>query len=194
MTQNPLHRPYIGIKLYTDGYAKVRGLLPAPSYTSTLQGYNYTKIILIYQIEGYITSHNQYRWISNIKLGLQKYLCVPFDYEEDYTISNDTDITIAVYTIDELSKAFKAPLIIYPKALYPSTKKELYKHLCRYGKRLIHQECFTKEAMISIALLMNSKLKDQISNRELHRKVLDACMWIDESKNPTLEGQVLVTP
>jgi hypothetical protein len=182
MNPQPLHRPYIGITLYVDDYAKVQGLLPTPSYTDRLQGHNYQKIILIYAIEGYITSPSQYRWISNIKLGLEKYLCVPFTYEEDYHITHETDMTTTLYTIGELSKAFKAPIIIYPKIMHPPTKKELYRDLCRYGKRLIHQKCFTKEAMTATALLMNKRLFDKYSNRDLHKKVLGAYIFIDENR------------
>ena len=66
--------------------------------------------------------------------------------------------------------------------MYPSTKKELYKHLCWYAKRLIHQKLFTKEVMTATSLLMNSKLKDKVSNRELQRKVLGVMMWVEENK------------
>lgn len=182
MNPQPLHISYIGIKIYQDDYDKVRGLLLTPSYSDTLHSRYNSKIILIYAIEGYITSHNQYRWISNIKLGLEKYLCVPFTYEEDYHVTDETDMTTALYTIDELSKAFKAPLITYPKIMYPSTKQELYRRLCWYGKRLVHQKCFTKEAMISIALLMNKKLSDKYQDKELHKKVLGAYMFIDQNR------------
>jgi len=177
-----LLRPFIGISIYQEDYSKIKGLLPTPSYTNILHGYNYQKIILIYALEGYISSPAQYRWISNIKLGLEKYLCMPFEFVEEFTITDTTELTTALYQIKELSKAFDAPLIIYPKIMYPSTKKELYQHLCWYAIRLIHQRCFTKEVMIATAILMNSKLKDQISNRELHRKVLGAYIWIDENK------------
>lgn len=184
MNPQPLHNSYIGIKVYQDDYYKVRGLLPTPSYITSLQTYDNFKIILIYAIEGYITSHNQYRWISNIKLGLENYLCVPFTYEEDYQITNETDMTTALYTIDELSKAFKAPLITYPKILYPVNKQEVYRHLCWYCKRLIHQKCFTKEAMISAALLMNKKLDltNRYSNKEIHKKALGAFMFMLENE------------
>lgn len=182
MTSEPLHRPYIGIKLFIDDYAKVKGLLPTPSYRDTLHSRYNQKIILIYAIEGYVTSPSQYRWISNIKLGLEKYLCVPFTYEEDFQVTDITDMTVELYTIDELSKAFKAPLITYPMILFPSTKQELYKRLCQYGKRLIHQKCFTKEAMTSTALLMNNKLDEKYQNKELHKKALGAYMFIDENR------------
>ena len=185
MNPEPLHRPYIGINLYADDYAKVKGLLPTPSYSDTLHSRYNQKIILIYAIEGYITSPSQYRWISNIKLGLEKYLCVPFTYEEDYYVTDETDMTIALYTIDELSKAFKAPLITYPKIMYPSTKQELYRRLCWYGKRLIHQQVFTKECMTATALLMNKKLDltNRYSNKELHKKALGAYIFILDNKD-----------
>jgi len=176
MTPEALRRPFIGINMYYDDYVKVQGLLPTPSY------HNYQKIILIYVIEGYTTSPSQYRWISNIKLGLQQYLCVPFTYEEDFAITDQAEATSIVYDIKALSLAFKAPIIYYPKIMYPSTKQELYKHLCWYGKRLIHQECFTQEAIISTALLMNKKLDNKYQNKELHKKALGAYMFITENR------------
>ena len=182
MNPQPLLSPFIGISMYQDDYSKVRGLLPTPSYTDTLHSRYNQKIILIYQLEGYITTHNQYRWISNIKLGLDKYLCVPFTYEDEFSITDTTEVTTALYQIKELSKAFNAPLITYPKIMYPATKKELYKHLCWHGVRLIHQRVFTHEVMTATALLMNSKLKDQYSNRDLHKKVTGVNKWIDENK------------
>ncbi len=183
MNPQPLHLSYIGINMYQDDYFKVRGLLPTPSYTTSLRTYDTKKIILIYAIEGYITSPNQYRWISNIKLGLEKYLCVPFTYEEDYHVTDETDMTTALYTIDELSKAFKASLITYPKIMYPSTKQELYRRLCWYGSRLIHQQVFTKEAMTATALIMNKKLDNKFSDKELHKKALGAYRFILENKD-----------
>lgn len=169
--------------MYYDDFMKVQGLLPTPSYSDTLSTYNNQKIILIYVIEGYIISPNQYRWISNIKLGLQNYLCVPFKFEEDFTINDDTKVTGIIYDVKTLSRAFQAPIIIYPKIMYPATKKELYKCLCWCGARLMHQECFTKEAMTATALLMNKKLDDRYQDKELHKKVLGACMFINENRD-----------
>ena len=183
MPTEPLHRPFIGISLYSDDYAKVQNLLPSPSYTDTLHSYYNQKIVLVYAIEGHITSHNQYRWISNIRLGLQKFLCIPFEFEEEFHITDTTEVTNNIYTIDELSKAFKTPLITYPRIMFPATKKDLYRHLCWFGKRLIHQEVFTKEVMISTALLMNSKLKDKYSNKDLHKKVLGAYIFMEQNRD-----------
>ena len=122
MNPQPLLSPFIGISMYQDNYSKVKGLLPSPSYSDTLHSRYTQKIILIYQLEGYITSPAQYRWISNIKLGLVKYLCVPFEYVEEFSITSNTELTTALYQVKELLKAFKAPLVIYPKIMYPSTR------------------------------------------------------------------------
>ena len=181
MTPNPLYRYHIAIKFYADDYAKVKELLPTPSYRYSLQGYA-PKIILVYAIEGIIVSSSQYRWISNIKLGLANYLCVPFEYEEDYCANITTDINNIIYTIKELSTAFNAQLITYPKITYPQTKKEMYRRLCWYAQRLIHQKCYTKEALTATALLMNKKLSDKYSNKDLHKKVLGVIMWVDENR------------
>ena len=181
MTPEPLHRPFIGITISKDDYSKVKGLLPTPSYTDTLYSRYNQKIILIYAIEGYITSPNQYRWTSNIKLGLKKFLFISFEFVDEFHITDTTEVTNSIYAIDELSKAFKAPIIIYPKIMYPSIKQELYKRLCWYGKRLIHQKCFTKEAMTSTALLMNKKLDDKYPDKDLHKKALGAYMWLIEN-------------
>lgn len=184
MTPQLLNRPFIGIKLSQGYYNKVKGLLPTPSYTDTLNSRTSQNLTFIYVIDGYITSHNQYRWISNIKLGLKEFLCVQFEFEEMFIISDTTEITNNIYTMDELSKAFKVPLITYPKIMYPATKQDFYRNLCWYGKRLIHQKCFTKEAMISAALLMNKKLdlENRYSNKEIHKKALGAYMFMFENK------------
>ncbi len=66
--------------------------------------------------------------------------------------------------------------------MYPQNKKELYQRLCWYGKRLIHQKVFTKEAITSAALLMNKKLEAKYSDKELHKKALGAYMFIDQNR------------
>ena len=71
---------------------------------------------------------------------------------------------------------------MYPKVMYPATKQDVYRCLCWYGKRLVHQKCFTKEAMTATALLMNSKLKDKYSNKDLHKKAIGAYMFIGENR------------
>ena len=183
MTPQLLQRHFIGISMIKSDYAKVRGLLPAPSYMDIYHSYQNQSVVLIYVLDGYITSYLQYKWISNIKLGLNDYLCVPFNYEDIFYITDTTDITNCIYTINELSIAFKAKKITYPKIMYPSTKKDLYKHLCWYGKRLIHQKVFTKEGLISTALLMNSKLQEKYNYKETHKKVLGAYSWLVENQD-----------
>ncbi len=176
LTQN-----YIAIGIKDEHLSKVSKLLPTPTHTDWITGRDYYKHIFVYVLDGYITSHNQYRWISNIKLGIKAFIFVPFDFIDDLRISSHADITHSVYTINELSRAFKAQIIYYPKIMYPPTKKHLYRHLCWYGKRLIHQQVFTHEALISGALLMNKKLTDKYSNKDLHKQVLGAYIWLVEN-------------
>lgn len=185
MTPQLLNRPFIGITISKNGYSKVKGLLPNPSYTDTLYSRTSQNLILIYAVEGYVTSSNQYRWVSNIKLGLKDFLFVAFEFVDEFHITDTTEVTNSIYTIGELSKAFKAPVIIYPKIMYPATKQDLYRRLCWYGARLIHQEVFTKECMIATALLMNKKLDlaNRYSNKELHKKALGAYIFIFENKD-----------
>ncbi len=173
-----MQQSFIGIVVAKGDYSKVKGLLAVPSYKDTLLSYQGQRLILIYAIEGFITSPSQYRWISNIKLGLQKFLFVPFDFVNEFYIADTTVITNTVYTISELSQAFNAPKIMYPKIMYPPTKKLLYRHLCWYGARLIHKQVFTHEALVSAALFMNKKLTDKHSNKDLHKKTLGAYMWL----------------
>ena len=182
MTPEPLLRPFIGISMYQDDYSKVKGLLPTPSYKDTIYSKDGKRVVLIYVLEGCIASPKQYRWISNIKLGLNDFLFVSFKHEDEFYISDDTETTSTLYTLNELSKAFQAPLIKYPKIMYPSDKKDLYKQLCWYGMRLIHQRCFTKEAILYVGILMNSVLKDKYSNKDLHKKALGAYKFIDENR------------
>ncbi len=182
-TSKPLNRSYIGIVLHEDDYQKIKALLPTPSYIDIIYSSSYRKVALIYQIEGHITSYKQYRWISNIKLGLQDFIFVKFDYVKDYCITDSSIINNCTYTISELSKAFKAPLIDYPKIMYASNKKEIYQRLCWYGKRLVHQKCFTKEAMISAGLLMNKVLEDSFSSKDLYKKSIGAYEYINEYRD-----------
>ena len=176
LTQN-----YIAVGINDEHLSKVSNILPTASHIDYLMGRDYYTHIFIYVIDGYITSYNQYRWVSNIKLGIKDFIFVPFDFIADVHVTNNTVITNTIYTIAELSKAFKAPVIIYPKIMYPPTKKQLYRHLCWYGKRLIHKQVFTYEALVSAALLMNKKLSDKHSNKDLHKKVLGAYMWLIEN-------------
>jgi len=176
LTQN-----YIAIGIKDEHLSKVSNILPTASHIDYLMARDYYTHIFIYVIDGYITSYNQYRWVSNIKLGIKAFIFVPFDFVDDVHVTNNTVITNTIYTITELSKAFKAPVIIYPKIMYPPTKKDIYRRLCWYGKRLIHKQVFTYEALISAGLLMNKKLSDKHSNKDLHKKVLGAYMWLIEN-------------
>lgn len=186
-----MNQNYIAVGIFDTHYQKVANIMPTPTYIDFRTGRDHYKHILIYVIDGYITSHNQYRWISNIKLGMKQFIFVPFDFIDDVHVCSTVNVQGSAYTIDELSRAFKAPVTMYPKIMYPPTKKDLYRHLCWYGKRLIHKQVFTYEAMVSAALLMNKKLHDKYSTKDLHKKVLGAYTWLNEN----IDGfQVQLTP
>ena len=182
MNSKPLNRPYVGISLSTDDYAKVKGLLPTPSYKDTLHSRTTQKIILVYVIEGYITSYKQFKWLSDIKLALKDYLIVEYEEVEEFYISDSSDGDGVVYSLNELHKTFKAEYKRYPNVFYAPNKKGLYRHLLLHGKKLRHSQLFTMEAMTSAALMMNKKLKDKFSIKELHKKVKGAYKYILENE------------
>lgn len=177
-----LNRPHIGILLSTDDYVKVKGLLPTPSYRDVRHSCTTHKTILIYMIDGFVTSHKQYKWLSDIKLGLKDYLMVEYEDVEEFYISESTESNGVLYSLQQLHKAFNTTYRDYPSIYYAPAKKNLYRHLVIHGKKLRHQELFTMEAMTSTALMMNSILKDKLSNRDLHKKVKGAYKFILENQ------------
>ena len=182
MNPQPLNRPYVGISLSTDDYAKVKGLLPTPSYKDVLHSYSSQKILLLYVIDGFVTSHKQYKWLSDIKLSLKDYLIVEYEEIEAFYISESTEGDGVVYSLNELHKAFNAQYMKYPSVYYAPNKKALYRHLILHGKKLRHLQLFTLEAMTSSALMMNNKLKDKLSSKDLHKKVKGAYKFILENQ------------
>ena len=182
MNPQPLNRPYVGITLTTDDYAKVKGLLPAPTYTDVLYSHTEHKTTLQYVIDGLIISHKQCEWLSDTKLGLKEFLIVEYEDVEEFYISDDTEGTGVLYSLQELHNAFKVTYRDYPRIFYAPTKKRLYRHLVIHGKKLRHQKLFTMEAMTSTALMMNSILKDKLAAKDLHKKVKGAYKFILENK------------
>jgi hypothetical protein len=183
MNSQPLNRPYVGITLTTDDYAKVKGLLPTPSYTDILYSRTAHKTTLLYMIDGFITSSKQYKWLSDIKLGLKEFLIVEYEDVEEFYISDDTEGTGVLYSLQELHNAFNIKYRDYPSIYYAPTKKRLYRHLVIHGKKLRHQQLFTMEAMTSAALMMNSILKDKLQTKDLHKKVKGAYKFILENQD-----------
>lgn len=59
-----------------------------------------------------------------------------------------------IYTISELGKFFPAH-INFPKLQRPRAKREAYKMLCRYAKRLHYYEQFHLEQLISMSIRFN---------------------------------------
>lgn len=181
MTPQPLNRPFIGITISKDDYSKVKGLLPTPSYQDTLYSHVNQKIELIYEIDTFHFSSKEYKFMSDIKIGMKKFFFVPIIFIDDFSLSDNTEISGATYSLIELSNAFKCQYISYPLIHFPSTKKELYKYLVRHGKKLRYQRLFTKEALIATALLMNDYLSDKLIIKEVHKKALGAYKFIIEN-------------
>jgi len=188
MTSQPLNRSYVGIVLTTENYAKVAGVIPTPSYRDKLQSYKGEKQIIIYVIDGSIVSARQFKWLGDIKLSLGAFLMVEFEELEEFYFTDTTEGAGTPYSLQELHKAFRAEYKRYPKIFYPADKKALYRHLVLHGKKLRHKRLFTLEAMTSAGLIMNGKLKDKLSIKELHKKVKGAFGFIMENKENFREG------
>ena len=186
MPSNLLNRPFVGITLSKRDYSSVRALLPTPSYTDILySSYQEKRIEIIYQLEGAITSSPQFRAVSYLKIALRDLLFVPFEWVDEFIIGEDATINNLTYRISELSKAFRSVPIIYHKIYYPKSKKELYKHLLWWGGRLHRNRLYTKEAIVSTAIEMNSKieLSQRYSSKELHAKAYAVYRFILENRN-----------
>lgn len=178
----PLNRPFIGISLSREDYQKVKKGLPTPSYINPLYSHNTKKTVLIYVIDGYVSSYSQYFWLSSIKLSIQDKIFIPFDFITDYFISDNSTINNVIYPLDELSRAFNTQLIKYIDNIYrPNDKKELYTRLIWHGKKLRYKNILTKESLTGTALFMNRYLTDKLSNRELHNKVTASYEFINKN-------------
>lgn len=182
MISQPLNRPFIGISIAKEDYRKVEGLLPKPSYQDILYSHNSIKIELIYEIDTFCYSSKEYKYLSDIKLGMKKFFFVPISFIDDFYILEHTEISGINYSLLELSNAFQCDYITYPKIFFPHSKKELYRHLILHGKKLRHERLFTREAMIATALLMNDHLPNKLIYKEVHKKALGAYQYIMENK------------
>jgi hypothetical protein len=156
--------------------------LPTPSYKDVLHSQHTQKIILIYLIDGFIISHKQYKWLSDIKLALKDFLIVEYEDVEEFYLSESIEGDGVHYSLEELHKTFKAEYRHYPSIYYAPNKKAMYRHLVLHGKKLRHLQLFTLEAMTSAALMMNGKLKDKLSIKDLHKKVKGAYKFILENQ------------
>jgi hypothetical protein len=182
MTPQHLKRPFIGIRLTKDDYNKVERVLPTPSYQDKLYSYNDEKIELIYEIDTFHHSSKEYKYLSDIKLGMMRYIFTPISFIDEFYIHDTTEIHSITYSLLELSNAFQCEYITYPKIFFPHYKKELYRHLILHGKKLRYERVFTKEAMIATALMMNQYLNDKMLDKEVHKTALAAYRYILEHK------------
>lgn len=181
MTPELLNLPFIGIKISKDDYPKVRGMLPTPSYEDILRSYSNYMYVLIYVVDGYITSSKQYKWMSDIKFGLKEFLFISYDEVEEFYITESTECNNIKYSLNELKSAFNAKYLVYPRIWYPETKKALYRHILIHGKKLKYKKLFTFEAMMSAALIMNHKLYDKYQLKEIYKITQGAYQFILEN-------------
>lgn len=181
MTPKPLNRPFVGISIAKDDYGKVAGLLPTPTYKDRRYSHDSEWIHFVYVVDTFHGSSKEYKQLSDIKLGMAKTIFVPVGFLDFFYIHDDTEVNPITYTLTELSRAFRCEYLIYPKILFPHSKKELYRHLTLHGKKLRYKKVFTLEAMTAAALMMNRYLPDKMLDKEVHKKALAAYRYIIEN-------------
>jgi hypothetical protein len=147
-----------------------------------MQSHNTQKIELIYEIDTFHFSSKEYKYLSDIKLGMMRFFFVSISFMDEFYLSDYTEINGVNYSLFELSNAFQCEYITYPKIFFPTVKKELYRHLILHGKKLRHERLFTREAMIATALMMNDHLPQKMIYKEVHKKALGAYQFIMENK------------
>jgi hypothetical protein len=186
MTHAPikLNSAFLALQMAKNDYKKVSGQLPTPTHLNELTNANY--VIIIYQMDRSITTSKQFYWLSTIKTAWQKNIFTPFQFIDEAYISEHTQSSGIIYGLYELSKVFQVNFVNYPKAYYPCTKKEVYKHLIWYGMRLQRKGLLNREIMNATAIRMNDKLKDGYSYRELLKKASGAYRYILENVSKPL--------
>ena len=166
-----LQSAYIGLRMPLNGYKKVEGKLPTPSYENILISSSGEKeIIIVYEIKHHLKTSKQYQWLSDIKIHLKRNLFVDFDFVTEFYINEYSTCRGIKYSLDELSKVFKGEFIKYPKAMYPATKKELYRKLVWYALRLKEKGLLTLEAIYAVALKFNQAIGNEYQQKELYKK------------------------
>ncbi len=188
-----LKKAFIGINLKASDYLKVEGMLPTPTHKQICTpSFKPNQITLIYEIKHPVTTTKQHQYLSDIKIGLQNYLIVPFDFVEEFFISDGTFSSGALYAFDELKRVFKAKFIKYPKYVSPESKKALYRHLIWFGSKLYYKKILNRDVLIATALKMNANLKevDRYSYRDILKKVESVYLYIQENKDKRFKQQL----
>lgn len=169
-------------------YEKIEGILPTPSYMQILTS---NEIIIIFEIEHILHTPKQYQWLSDIKIIWKRNIIVDFEYISEFWINEFTEATGIKYSLQELSDTFKSEFIKYPKPMYPSNRKELYKRLVWYAMRLNKKELLTIEIMYAVAMRMNGKLEDKYQERELFKKVYQAYAFTRENQQIKTKDEIM---
>lgn len=173
-----LNSAFLALQMAKNDYIKVSGQLPTPSHRNDLTSTKSNDTIIIYQLDRSVTTVKQFYWLSTIKTAWQKYIFAPLQFVDEVYIGEHTQSMGVVYSLEELSKVFQENFINYPKAYYPSSKKEVYRRLVWYGMRLQRKGLLNIEIMNATALRMNEALKDKLSYRETLKKSLGAFLYV----------------
>jgi len=123
---------------------------PPPSYLQRLNRSNGSQTLLVsYHFTFSPQGANEWQRVAEMKIQMQNRITwIEF---QEYRLS---EITGNMYTISELGKYFRTK-IMFPKPQYPRDKKEAYKMLCRYVKRLHYYQLFQFEQLVSISFRFN---------------------------------------
>lgn len=128
--------------------------MPEPSSMQRLSRSDGKQTILVtYHFRYTPQSANEWQRIAAIKTQIANR--IKRAELQEYTSS---EITGPMYTIAELGKYFPA-FIEFPKAQYPKEKRQAYKMLCRYAKRLHFNEKLHLEQLIAMSFRFNQFTK-----------------------------------
>ena len=171
----------ISLEFLTNDYKKVAYSLPIPTYRRMISQTNHQGYVVItYELKHIVTSENQFRWLSNVKLSMQKHIKTNFAFIE-YTEAINQDDTNIKYSFQELQEHFKAIETSYPQIYLPSNKKEVYQRLCLYASKLFYYKVFHLEMVMYVALKMNKILELPFNYKELLKKSIMAYKFVSDN-------------
>jgi hypothetical protein len=124
---------------------------PSPSYMQRLNRSDGSYILMVYYHFEYTPqSWKEWQQVATIKVQIKNR--IQRAELHDYIPS---EVTGPIYSISELGKSFRAQ-IMFPKPLYPKCKREAYKMLCRYAKRLHYYRLLDLEQLIATSFRFNA--------------------------------------
>jgi len=121
--------------------------------------------------------------VSGIKLAMLNKVYVNFDFIDEVSISNNTHYSGTIYNLEELSNAFGKEKIKFPKFVQPQTKKELHRNLSWYAVKLYYNSILNIDGLKATALIMNARLDDKFSEREVFKIAFSVHAFINNPSN-----------